>query len=95
MSEQLKRPCSKYFPDEEVDALTAILKAAAEYGEGNALAGVKLIEMDEEEYKAMEESLEQEGLAPSTPLRNRMSLVDFVSNPDTGDEDVDSAIRNL
>lgn len=93
MSNELREALSKHFTKDEVRAIVPIMEAASAYSEGDAFAGMKLENMDGESYESLNEIFQDVGFDVS--FNNKMSLAGFVSSPETKDEDLNEALRNL
>jgi len=79
--------------EEQAKALTEILRAAKAYSEGDALAGLKLKNLTKEDYKNINIIFKNHGI--STDFSNYMSLVGFVTSPETQNERLNNALNEL
>lgn len=90
---EIEKALGKYFDEDQCYAIAKFLKAGASYAEGDAFAGVQLQKVDREDYDRLTELFAEAGF--DVEFNNRMSLVGFVTSPDTDDEDLNEAIKNL
>lgn len=93
MSDNIHEVMSKHLEEEQVDPIVSVLKAAAAYGEGDALAGAKLSSLDTDDYETLTRVFQEAGF--DVTFNNRMSLVGFVSSPDTKDEELNETLEEL
>ena len=81
------------FDEDEAESIAQILKIAKRYSEGDAFAGAKIKNIDPDVYEGIEEVFRDSGC--DVVVGNRMDLVNLVSRPDTGDDELDTAIKQL
>jgi len=82
-----------HFDPETARVVDTVLRAAASYAEGDALAGARLTNLSAEEYGRLTEIFRGAGF--DVEFRTRMDLVSFVTDPGTGDERLDAEVRDL
>lgn len=90
---EVKELLTEYFDEEQASAVATILELGASYGEGDAFAGMKLSSISGDEWDRLSELFEEAGF--DYELSNRMSVVGFTNDPETDDEELNEAIRNL
>lgn len=94
MSEAVKSALEELgMQEEQAEALTEILRSAKSYSEGDALAGLKLKNMAEEDYENINTIFENHGI--NVDFVSHMSLVGFVTKPETQDEKLNNALNEL
>lgn len=93
MSDDIHEVMSKHLEEKQVGPVVSVLRAAAAYGEGDALAGAKLSSLDGDDYETLTQVFQDAGFDVS--FNNRMSLVGFVSSPDTEDEELNKKLEEL
>lgn len=93
MTGEIRQALGEHLSEDQVEPIANILKAAASYAEGDALAGVKLANLTPEDYETITRVFRDAGFDVS--FNNRMSLVSFVSSPETDDKALNEAIANL
>jgi len=74
-------------------AMSTIILTANKYAQGDAMAGLKIQNISSKEMSRIEERLSE--LGSSVELTTYMSLVEFVSNPDTDNEELNQQIKEL
>lgn len=87
-------PFTRHFGEESAKAICEVLTLAKSYSEGDAFAGAKLSKMGPDQYEALQIHFDDAGFDVNLG-KNRMSLVDFVSDPNTDDEELNEAIKQL
>lgn len=93
MTEKLQNALREHFDDDEADAIGQILVAGSRYAEGDALAGAKLDSMSTGEYERLNALFDDAGF--DVEFNSRMSFVGFTKEPETHDEELNEAIRDL
>lgn len=83
----------EHFRDDRAEAIASVLRDGAAYSEGDAFAGAKLSNVPPAGYDRLSDRFQKAGL--DAEFNGRMSVVSFVNDPDTGDEELDEAIRGL
>lgn len=92
--EELIDQLEKYFNEEEAKGLANFIKDGADFAMGDALAGANL-KNNVETYKKIEQMFQDSGLDVSFDAKIPQEVVGFVNNPDTGDEELDEAIKSM
>lgn len=74
-------------------SLTIILNTASSFAEGDPLAANQLKTMSNEDIAMISDRLQD--LGSDLELRTYMDFVEFVSDPDTDNDELNDAIQNL
>jgi len=79
--------------EDQAEALTEILRSAKRYSKGDALAGLKVKNLTNEDYKNINTIFKNH--QTSTNFSNYMGLVGFVTNPETQNKQLNNALNKL
>jgi len=84
---------AEHMEERQAEAVAEVLRMGAAYGEGDALAGMKLTAVDPAQWRRLTELLAETGY--DGEMAGRMDAVSFINDPKTDDEKLNAEIRCL